>query len=100
MWSRLKEHPSIVTGIIAVAAVAIIVWVAGPLGLSLRFAEFNLEAFSSALVPLLVVAVLIERTVEVFFGIAREPREREIEAKQEKAAQAQRLLSAPRGDAR
>jgi Mg2+/citrate symporter len=76
--------------IVAAAVVTIVVW-AGPLTPSVRFAPFTLAAFSSSLVPLLVIAVLIERTVEVLFGITREPRQRQLERKNDNVDRAARL---------
>lgn len=55
---------------------------------AITFKPLNLTTLSSSLAPLLVVAVLIERTLEVFFGIWREPRNQELERKAELAARA------------
>lgn len=59
------------------------------------FKSFDLTAFSRSLTPLLVVAVLIERSLEVFFGIWREPRNRELDHKVELAAQAISRIAVP-----
>ncbi len=70
-----------------VIVVAIVGVIANWLG-SVRFAPFNVQMFTSTLVPLVVVAVLIERFLEVFFGIFRKPKDRELEAVRDTARSA------------
>lgn len=47
---------------------------------AVQFKPFDLNMIALSLAPLFVVALLIERTIEVFFGMWREPGDREAEA--------------------
>jgi hypothetical protein len=67
--------------LIAVLAVGLAVAiVTGGRALSgVQFQPFGLTQFTTSLAPLLVVALLIERVIEVFFGVWREPGDRVVE---------------------
>lgn len=67
-----------------IVVIAIVVW-SGALRPSVQFQPFTLSAFTQSLMPLLVIAVLIERTVAVLFGISIEPKVRALEANVEAA---------------
>jgi hypothetical protein len=55
----------------AVIIAAFVLVIGAPAAVAFR--PFDLEAFQLSLAPLLVIALLIERTIEVFFGILLEP---------------------------
>lgn len=86
--------PAVTVGLAAIAVTVLLV-LALPSGLpAMKFRPFNLQVFSEALTPLLVIAVLIERTIEVFFGITREPADRALEARWDQANAALKQLEA------
>jgi hypothetical protein len=64
-----------------VAAASVTIVLRGRAPGALRFAPFDLAAFSAKLAPLLVIAALIERTFGVFFGIWTDPVTRERDRK-------------------
>jgi hypothetical protein len=88
-----------------VAVLACLAAIVIALGIGLRpsgfdtveFAPLNLTTISAVLTPLLVVSVLIERVLEVFFGITLGPKERELETRNAAARRA--VEAADRGDA-
>jgi hypothetical protein len=66
--------------VLALIVAASIVFQGHALG-AVRFKPFDLGAFPTTLAPLLVIATLIERTIEVIFGIWREPGDRAAETR-------------------
>lgn len=86
--------PAVTVGLAAIGVMVLLVLVL-PSGLpEMKFRPFSLEVFSESLTPLLVIAVLIERTIEVFFGITREPADRALEARWDQANAALKQLEA------
>jgi len=64
-----------------VALVAVYLAIRGQLVSAATFKPFDSGSFATNIAPLLVISVVIERTIEVFFGIWREPEDRVVEQK-------------------
>ncbi|MGH7517277.1 MAG: hypothetical protein ACREOC_07385 [Gemmatimonadales bacterium] len=67
-------------GLVVAAAVAVLIILLQRDPPSVVFKPFKLDEFTASLVPILVIALLVERAIEVFFGIVREPEESKIRA--------------------
>ena len=88
---------AIVAGIISLFAVYLTIRLELPT--SATFKPVDPASLSATLAPLLVIAILIERTIEVFFGVWREPEDRAAEHKVDAAKQAVTLTALASGAA-
>lgn len=81
-----------------IAAILVALWIglrAGGFD-TVEFAPLDLTTISAVLTPLLVISVLIERVLQVFFGITLGPEERKLETRTAAARRA--VEAAARGD--
>ena len=96
----VSKFVALATGAAVLVALLVLGWLFGGFIPLVRFKPLDLTTLASSLAPLIVVAVLIERSIEVFFGIWREPDNRKVETRIQLAEEATKGLPTPEAAAR